>query len=161
MRLFAKDQPGDSVQVEVTFVRVNRQRYFQYTALDDCRRCRVMRLYRHVNQRSSVAFFRELRAARPFPIRQCDNGTEFSLDFALTVRPPESGTVTSPRRPEQNGTVERSHRIDDEEFWQRQSSASFDEAAAALESWERRYNHERFSMAFGRHTPSEVLAARL
>ena len=32
MRLFAKDHPGDSVQVDVKFVRVNRQRYFQYTA---------------------------------------------------------------------------------------------------------------------------------
>jgi transposase InsO family protein len=67
----------------------------------------------------------------------------------------------TPRRPEQNGTVERSHRIDDEAFWRRQSCASFDEAAAALESWERRYNHERFSMALRGHTPSEVLAAKL
>jgi hypothetical protein len=33
MRLFSKDQPGDSVQVDVKFVRVNRQRCFQYTAL--------------------------------------------------------------------------------------------------------------------------------
>jgi hypothetical protein len=29
MRLFGKDQPGDSVQVDVKLVRVNRQRYFQ------------------------------------------------------------------------------------------------------------------------------------
>ena len=53
----------------------------------------------------------------------------------------------TPRRPEQNGKVERSHRIDDEEFWQRHSCVSFDDAAVALEAWERRYNHERFSMA--------------
>jgi transposase len=67
MRLFAKDQPGDSVQVDVKFVRVNRQRYFQYTALDDCTRFRVLRLYRQLNHRSSLAFFRELREAMPFP----------------------------------------------------------------------------------------------
>ena len=48
MRLFAKDQPGDSVQVDVKFVRVNRQRSFQYTALDDCTRFRVLRLYRYL-----------------------------------------------------------------------------------------------------------------
>jgi hypothetical protein len=55
---------------------VNRQRHFQYTALDDCTRFRVMRLYRHLNHRSSLAFFRELRDAMPFPIRklQADNG---------------------------------------------------------------------------------------
>lgn len=164
LRLFAKDQPGDSVQVDVKFVRVNRQRYFQYTALDDCTRFRVLRLYRQLNHRTSLAFFRELRAALPFPIRklQSDNGTEFPLDFALTVQ--AAGIrhrYITPRRPEQNGKVERSHRIDDEEFWQRHSFASFDDAAVALEAWERRYNHERFSMALRGQTPGEMLLAKL
>jgi hypothetical protein len=58
-----------------------------------------------------------------------------------------------------NGKVERSHRIDDEEFWQRESFTSFDDAAVAPEAWEGRYNHERFSIALRGHTPSEVLAA--
>jgi transposase InsO family protein len=164
LRLFSKDQPGDSVQVDVKFVRVNRQRYFQYTALDDCTRFRVLRLYRQLNQRTSLTFLGELRAAMPFPIRklQSDNGTEFPLDFALSVQ--AAGIrhrYITPRRPEQNGKVERSHRIDDEEFWQRHSFASFDDAAVALEAWERRYNHERFSMALSGHTPSEILAAKL
>jgi transposase InsO family protein len=164
MRLFAKDQPGDSVQVDVKFVRVNRQRYFQYTALDDCTRFRVLRLYRQLNHRTSLAFFRELREAMPFPIRklQSDNGTEFPLEFALTVQ--AAGIrhrYITPRRPEQNGKVERSHRIDDEEFWQRHSFGSFDDASLALEAWERRYNLERFSMALHGHTPSEALAAKL
>jgi transposase InsO family protein len=44
---------------------------------------------------------------------------------------------------------------------QRQSFASFDDAAVALEAWEHRYNHERFSMALRGHTPSEILAAKL
>jgi transposase InsO family protein len=163
LRLFAKDQPGDSVQVDVKFVRVNRQRYFHYTALDDCTRFRVLRLYRQLNHRTSLAFFRELRAAMPFPIRklQSDNGVEFPLDFALTVQ--AAGIrhrYITPRRPEQNGKVERSHRIDDEEFWQRQSFASFDDAAGALEAWERRYNNDRFSMALRGHTPAEMLALK-
>ncbi len=47
----------------------------------------------------------------PFPIHQlqCDNGTEFSLSFALTVQ--EAGIklrYSRPRRPQQNGKVERS-----------------------------------------------------
>ncbi len=133
MRLFAKDQPGDSVQVDVKFVRVNRQLYFQYTALDDWTGFRVLRLYRHLSHRTSLAFFRELREAMPFPIRklQCDNGTEFPLEFALTVQ--AAGIrhrYITPRPPEQNGRVERSHRIDDEEFWHREAFASFDDARA-------------------------------
>ena len=75
MRLFSKDQPGDSVQVDVKFVRVNRQRYFQYTALDDCTRFRVLRLYRHLNHRTSLTFFRELREAMLFPIGSCNATT--------------------------------------------------------------------------------------
>ena len=67
----------------------------------------------------------------------------------------------TPRRPEQNGKVERSHRIDNEEFWQRQSFASFEDATVALEAWEHRYNHERFSMALRGHTPGEMLTMKL
>jgi len=67
----------------------------------------------------------------------------------------------TPRRPEQNGKVERSHRIDDEEFWQRESLACFDDATVALDAWERRYNYERFSMALRGHTPAEILASKL
>jgi transposase len=90
--LFEKDQPGDSVQVDVKFVRVNRQRYFQYTAIDDCTRFRVLRLYRQLNQHSSLAFFREFRAAMPFPIRkvQSDNGSELHL--------PSDGVAVGPHQ---------------------------------------------------------------
>jgi len=143
---------------------VNRQRYFPYTALDDCTRFRVLRLYRHLNHRISLTFFRGLREAMPFPIRklQCDNGTAFPLEFALTVQAAgiRHRDIT-PRRPEQNGKVERRHRIDDEEFWQRESFSCFDDATVGLEAWERRYNHERFSMALRGHMPSEILAAKL
>jgi transposase InsO family protein len=66
-----------------------------------------------------------------------------------------------PRRPQQNGKVERSHRIDQEEFWGRQRFADFDEAAVALRGWEQRYNHERFSLALAGRTPAEKLAALL
>jgi hypothetical protein len=31
----------------------------------------------------------------------------------------------------------------------------------ALEAWEHRYNHERFSMALRGHTPGEMLAMKL
>jgi transposase len=80
----------------------------------------VLRLYHELNQRSSVDFLGEVRRALPFPIHQlqCDYGTEFSLSFALTVQ--EAGIKLRsirPRRPQQNGKVERSHRIDAEAFW--------------------------------------------
>jgi transposase InsO family protein len=164
LKLFEKERPGDSVQVDVKVVTQGRVKWFQYTAIDDCTRLRVLRLYRRQNQRSSLAFLRELRDAFPFSVRkiQVDNGTEFPLAFALSCQ--ELGVrvrCIRPRRPEQNGKVERSHRIDDEEFWTRYGGKDFDEAVGQLAAWEYRYNHERFSMALNGRTPMEKLAAIL
>ena len=164
LKLFEKERPGDSVQVDVKVVPRGRNKWFQYTAIDDCTRLRVLRLYRRQNHRSSVAFLRELSAAFPFPIRkiQVDNGAEFPLAFALTCQ--DIGVrvrYIRPRRPQQNGKVERSHRIDDEEFWHRYVGQDFDVAMNDLAAWEHRYNHERFSMALHGRTPMEKLAAML
>jgi transposase InsO family protein len=138
-----------------------RLRWFQYTAIDDCTRLRVLRLFRRQNQQSSLTFLRVLQHEFPFPIRkiQVDNGTEFSLTFALTCQ--ELGIrvrYIKPQRPQQNGKVERSHRIDEEEFWTRYDGINFDEATHELAQWEHRYNHDRFSMALAGSTPMEKLA---
>ena len=160
LRLFEKPHPGDSVQIDVKVAKVRGQKVYQYTAIDDCTRFRALRLYRRQNQRSTLAFFSEIREALPFPIRrlQCDNGSEFPLAFALTVQEAGIGLrYITPRHPEQNGKVERSHRIDSEEFWTRQDFTSFDQAARALGDWERIYNFARFSMALHGETPAEKL----
>ena len=75
MKLFEKAEPGESVQVDVKFVKIAGHWAFQYTALDDCTRFRVLRLYRRLHQSSSLAFLGELCRAFPFRIRklQCDN----------------------------------------------------------------------------------------
>src|SRR5262245_11996077 len=164
LTLFEKAEPGESVQVDVKFVKIGDRWAFQYTALDDCTRFRVLRLYRRLNPASSLAFFTELRLAFPFPIHrlQCDNGREFPLAFALAV---EAAGIRHryirPRRPQQNGKVERSHRIDHEEFWSRQHFTDFETAASAVRAWEATYNHQRFSLALQGRTPAEKLAALL
>jgi transposase InsO family protein len=162
MKLFEKAEPGESVQVDVKFVKVAGRWAFQYTALDDCTRFRVLRLYRRLHHGSSLAFLGELRRGLPFRIRklQCDNGREFPLDFVLAVRALGiQHRYIRPRHPQQNGKVERSHRIDQEEFWGRRRFADFDDAATALRAWERTYNYDRFSLALQGRTPAEKLAA--
>ena len=59
---------------------------------------------------------------------------------------------------QENGKVERSHRIDQEEFWGRHRFTGFDAAATALRTWERTYNYQRFSLALQGRTPAEKLA---
>ncbi len=122
----------------------------------------MLRLYRRLHHGSSLAFLGELQRAFPFPIKrlQCDHGQEFSFAFVLGV---EAAGIRHryirPRRPQQNGKVERSHRIDQEEFWGRQRFQDFQAAAAALRGWEDRYNYKRFSLALQGRTPAEKLAA--
>jgi transposase InsO family protein len=164
LKLFEKAEPGASVQVDVKVVKVAGRKTFQYTALDDCTRYRVLRLYHRQNQWSSLDCLAELRRTFPFRIRQlqCDNGSEFPLAFALTVQ--EAGIrhrYIKPRMPEQNGKVERSHRVDGEEFWRRHQFSTFEAATTALRVWERTYNVDRFSMALGGETPAEKLARLL
>src|SRR5216684_7061493 len=85
MKLFEKAEPGESIQVDVKYVQIAGRWAFQYTALDDCTRFRVLRLYRRLHHGSSLAFLAELRQAFPFPVKrlQCDHGQEFSFAFVL------------------------------------------------------------------------------
>jgi hypothetical protein len=64
LKLFEKAEPGESVQVDVKYVKIADRWAFQYTALDDCTRLRVLRLYRRLNPASSLAF---LGGAAPGP----------------------------------------------------------------------------------------------
>ena len=46
LKLFEKERPGDSVQIDVKVVIRGRSKWFQYTAIDDCTRVRIQRFYR-------------------------------------------------------------------------------------------------------------------
>lgn len=67
LRLFEKPEPGDCIQIDVKHVKVHGQRAYQYSALDDCTRVRVLRLYRHLSFRSSLEFLAELRRRLGLP----------------------------------------------------------------------------------------------
>ncbi len=164
LKLFEKAKPGESVQIDVKVVKVAGTKAYQYTALDDCTRLRVLRLYRRLNTFTSLDFLAQVRRAMPFPIRkiQTDDGTEFSFGFVLAIeRAGMRHRYIRPRYPQQNGKVERSHRIDVEEFWSRHTFEMFEAAAVALREWEVVYNELRFSMALQGRTPAEKLAAVL
>lgn len=74
--LFEKDAPGDSIQVDVKVIKLKREKVFQYTALDDCTRFRILRLYPRWNQHSSLHFLGELRRALPFAIKKLQSPTD-------------------------------------------------------------------------------------
>src|SRR5207245_392773 len=87
MKLFEKADPGESIQVDVKYVQIAGRWAFQYTALDDCTRFRILRLYRRLHHRPRLAFLAELRRAFPFPLQRltCYHGPETCRAPATTA----------------------------------------------------------------------------
>jgi transposase InsO family protein len=136
--------------VDVKEIKTAGHKWYQSTALDDCTRYRILRLYPRKNHLTSLEFCSTIRHALPVAIRQVQvaNGPEFSLARARAVQ--EAGMrlrYITPQRPEQNGKVERSPRVDDEEFRTRHTFTALAPAATALLQWQHTSNHDRFSRA--------------
>jgi transposase InsO family protein len=116
--------PGRSVQLDVKFVpRVGRacQRFYQFTAIDEATRFRVLRIYDHDNTKTAIDFLREVREHFPFAIQkiQPDNGSSFGPQFTWHLSDLRiSRRHIPPGCPEVNGKVQRSHKIDSQEFYQ-------------------------------------------
>jgi len=94
---------------------------YQYTAIDDRTRYRVLRLYARRTVTNTLDFIDCVIDEMPFPIQrfQTDRGREF---FAIKVQEKfmEKGIKFRPNRPGSphlNGKVERSQRTDKMEFY--------------------------------------------
>jgi transposase InsO family protein len=121
---YEKPRPGHRLQLDVKFLeRIprTRKRLYQFTAIDDCTRIRVLKVYDACNQRTAIRFIDDVRRRLPFRIQviQTDNGAEFQSQFHWHVESLDIRHVyIRPRTPHLNGKVERSHRVDDQEFYQ-------------------------------------------
>src|SRR4029450_7884000 len=119
---YEKAQPGHRLQLDVKFLeRIpgTKKRLFQFTAIDDCTRIRVLKVYDACNQTSAIRFVDEVIRRLPFRVLviQTDNGAEFQWRFHWHLEERDIRHVyIRPRTPHLNGKVERSHRVDDQEF---------------------------------------------
>lgn len=151
---------GQSVQVDVKHLRLGARRLYQFTAIDEATRYRVLQIYAHNSIRSATAFVEEVRRRLPVAIQriQTDHGSEFGTDFTWHLR--DLGIAhhhIPPGCPEANGKVERSHRTDEDEFYRRVIFRTHDELATKLRQWEIEYNHRRPHLALRGKTPAERL----
>lgn len=148
------EYPGQKIQIDVKYVPSycvsNGQKYYQYTAIDECTRLVFREMYDEHSTYSSKDFLMKLVEAFPFPIReaQTDNGTEFTK--ALLVKDPDDKSlferalmdmdiiyhrirVATPRH---NGKVERQHRTDEKRFYKKMRMYNLADGRKQLE----RYN---------------------
>jgi transposase InsO family protein len=163
---YEKPLPGHRVQVDVKFIaplRGSRKRHYQFTAIDDCTRIRVLRIYDRLNQDNAIRFLDYVLEKLPFKVEviQTDNGAEFGSRFHYHVLDRGIGHVyIKPATPRLNGKVERSHRIDQEEFYRLLQGVVIDDTELfndRLQEWERFYNFNRPHGALGGQTPYERL----
>ena len=163
---YEKQLPGHRVQVDVKFIEpigASRRKHYQYTAIDDCTRLRVLRIYPHNNQKTAIQFIDEVLARLPFKTEcvQTDNGAEFqgAFHWHLLDRGIQHIYI-APRTPRLNGKVERSHRIDADEFYRLLDGVVIDDTglfAHKLQEWEDFYNFHRPHGGLGGQTPYERL----
>ncbi len=163
---YEKPQPGHRVQIDVKFIapiKGLRRRHYQFTAIDDCTRIRVLRIYDRLSQKTAVQFVDYVLEKLPFSVEviQTDNGAEFGSQFHYHVLDHGMGHVyIKPATPRLNGKVERSHRIDQEEFYRMLKGVVIDDTELfndRLQEWEDFYNFNRPHGALGGQTPYERL----
>ncbi|MFI8170924.1 IS481 family transposase [Streptomyces sp. NPDC085931] len=165
---YEKQRPGHQLQVDVKFIEPlgqsgRKKRYYQYTAIDDCTRLRVLRAYPRNDQKTAIQFIDYVLAKLPFAVDQVqtDNGQEFGQAFHWHLLDKGIGHVRiKPRTPRLNGKVERSHRIDSEEFYRLLEGQVIDDVNlfnSKLQEWEDYYNYHRPHGALAGQTPYERL----
>lgn len=153
---------GEKWQLDVKFVPLEcysgngaRERYYQYTCIDEASRKRYIRAYKEQCQESTIDFVKRCFAFFGYMphIIQTDNGFEFTflqnktkdgrvhrLDMlcnALGIK----HQLIRPRTPRHNGKVERSHRNDNERFYRYLRYYSFDDLQAQMSAYLARSNN--------------------
>jgi len=170
-------QSGEMVEIDVKWVpgRIKGDRYYQFTAIDCSSRWRYLSAYLFCSNGSSIDFLKELISIAPFEIKsiKTDNGSIFTNryephalsssalprlhDFDILCNNMNiQHYLIDPGKPAQNGKVERSHRTDQQKFYDELEFKSFEELKYKLRLWNMFYNDTKHC-SLGGKTPNQAL----
>lgn len=166
---YKKQVPGHHVQVDVKFLFFKDQngkqvKRYQYTAIDDATRIRVLKIYEKHNQANAIDLVNYVINKFPFRIHtiQTENGHEFQSKFHWHLNDHAVHQhYIKPRTPKHNGKVERSHKTDKMEFYQLLDYTDDVDLKAKLAEWEAFYNYAQPHAAMNGKTPYERLKEKL
>lgn len=172
-------QPGELIEIDVKYVPsgVQNKRYFQYTAIDTASRWRYLRIFDEQSSFNSILFLKDCMQRFPHKIHaiKTDNGSIFTNYYVglnkrsdMTVRNihaldmfcSENNIIhylIDPGKPAQNGTVERSHREDQEKFYEQNKFKNVRDLENKISEWNEYYNNLEHCGLDGK-TPNEVLS---
>jgi transposase InsO family protein len=174
----AERQPGELLEIDVKYVpgRVAGKRYFQYTAIDTASRWRYLDVYDEQTSFHSILFLKDVMKRFQYKIQavKTDNGSIFTNYYLGTNKRSDVNVKTlhsldifcrenniihyliDPGKPAQNGTVERSHREDQEKFYEQYKFKSFPDLQKKIRVWNDYYNNLEHCGLNGK-TPNEML----
>ena len=168
------EYPGQKIQIDVKYVPsycvVNGEKYYQYTAVDECARWTYREIYDEHSTYSSRDFLEKLIMHAPFPIRevQTDNGTEFTNRLIVVKSKHltlfeealmELGIIyhrIQIATPRHNGKVERQHRQDEERFYKNMKMYSLEDGRRQLAVYQKKSN-DYIKTCLGMKTPNQVV----
>ncbi len=155
---YSRPIPGDRIQMDTCKITSG---IYQYTAVDDCSRWRVLEIYNRRTANNTLQFLDLVMEQFPFSIQriQTDRGLEFFaekvqrklMDFGIKFRPNKPGS------PHLNGKVERSQKTDLEEFYAIADLTDFENLREELSQWQFFYNWQRPHGSLKGKTPSEIV----
>lgn len=175
----AERKPGELVEIDVKYVpgKIANKRYFQYTAIDTASRWRYLKICEEMSNSHSIGFLKETMSLFPHRIKavKTDNGSIFTNRYSGAYKREDLSPaklhsldrfcaknniihyLIDPGKPAQNGTVERSHREDQEKFYDRNKFKNLPDLQKKIKKWNMYYNNLEHCGLDGK-TPIEYLA---
>ncbi len=154
---------GELIEIDVKYVPdvVGNKQYYQFTAIDCASRWRYLKIYDNYSNSGSMDFLEELIKVAPFRIRaiKTDNGSNFTNRYTGYLKSSDPMNprlhdfdlwcqryniihyLIDPGKPAQNGKVERSHREDQEKFYERNKFRNLKELERKIKMWNNEYNN--------------------
>lgn len=178
----AELKPGELIEIDVKHVphKLDGKKYFQYTSIDCASRWRHIAIFGEESNHSSICFLKEVIQRFPFKIKaiKTDNHSTFTNRYTgyLKSTDPQNPKLHAldlfcqsqeiehylidPGKPAQNGTVERSHRSDNESFYRQCTFENPDELRLKIRLWNMYYNDLEHCGLNGQ-TPNQVMQFNL
>lgn len=152
--------PGDLLQMDTKHLSLHGRKLYQFTLIDVVTRKRHLQVYRHADMATTVQFLQEALPTFPAVTTiQTDNGSEFGQSVTKWLR--EHGichVFSHKKRPTENAYVERSHRIDEEEFYSLGNlGPTFVDLRRKLAEYLIMYNTKRPHWGLNGQTPEEAM----
>lgn len=144
---YCLNEPGEEIQMDVTFPFGRARAARVFDAVDDCSRLVFGKVFDGHSQKESIEFVSRLILAMPFTIKaiRTDCGGEFGKAFTEhLVKLGIEHRKNPPYTPQHNGKIERYHRtFKENEAYSWPFISSLDELNYRLQLWLYRYNFKR------------------